>query len=80
MKTLQITSKAKAVKLQVESLFTPVNGGTLNAVKYSGGKYKPSSFPVGREVEVNDNVHAIWSESRRDGDGAYCSLYCMASK
>ena len=80
MKTLQIISKAKANKLQVQSLFTPINGGTLTAIKYDGGKYKPSSFPIGREVEVNENVHAIWSESRRDSDGAYAVLYCLTSR
>lgn len=80
MKKIQITSKAKAIKAQVESLFSPVNGGTLSAVKYCNGKYKPTSFPIGHEIEVSDSVQAIWKESRRDADGAYCVLYCMSSR
>ena len=80
MKNLKVTTKYRASKMQVESLFTPVNGGTLSQAKYSGGKYKPGSFPTGREVEVSDNIYAIWAESRRDSDGPYVSLYCLASR
>ena len=79
MKTIQIVTKSQAQRMQVESLFIPVNGRTLSKVKYCGGKYKPGSFPKGREIEVSENIHAVWSEARKDSDGAYCSMYCLTS-
>ena len=76
MKTLSITTKAKADKILVESLFKPVNGRTLNRMKYSGGKYKPGSY-IGREVEVSDNVHALYQSKGRDADGPYVRIMCI---
>lgn len=79
MKRLQITSKRKAESMLVDSLFEPVNGRTLSKEKYSSGKYKPDAFPIGREVEVSEHVHALWAEQRRDADGAYACVYCLVS-
>ena len=79
MKTIQITTKSQASSMQVESLFVPVNGRTLSKTKYCGGKYKLGAFPKGREIEVSENVHAVWSESRKDSDGSYSALYCLIS-
>lgn len=74
MRTIAITTRAKAMRMLTESLFQP--GGTLNRERYCTGKYRPGAFPVGREVEISDGSQcvAIWSESRRDRDGAYCVL------
>jgi hypothetical protein len=80
MKNIQVTTKYRASKMQVESLFTPVNGGTLSQAKYCGGNYKPGSFPTGRDVEVSGDIYAIWAESRRDSEGPYVSLYCLTSR
>jgi hypothetical protein len=79
MKTLQITTKRKAMAVMIESLFKPVNGRTLVKMKYCTGKYKPDAFPVGRELEVNDNVSAIWVEKRKDSHGPYSSLFCVTT-
>ncbi len=79
MKTIQITTKSQANRMQVDSLFVPVNGRTLSKAKYSSGKYKPGAFPKGREIEVSENIHAVWSESRKDSDGAYSALFCLTS-
>ena len=73
MKMVAIESKAKANKAQVESLFTA--GGTLVKEKYCGGKYAHSC--IGREVEVSDDVAALWTERRKDRDGPYYTLYAM---
>lgn len=78
MKTIAITTKAKANRVQVDSLFS--QGGTLSRMKYCTGKFKPGSMPVGREFQVNDDVFALWAESRKDNDGPYISLFCMAKE
>lgn len=77
MKTIQIVSKASANKILVNSLFNPVNGKTLNKMRWCTGKYKPGSFPVGKNVDVAETTHAVWSESRSDSDGPYTALFCI---
>jgi hypothetical protein len=76
MKTLKIGTKTQANKILLDSLFNPVNGKTLNRMKYCNGKYKPGSY-IGREMEVGDNVHALFTESRKDSDGSYVRLMCI---
>ena len=79
MKTIRIVTKAQANKVLVESLFKPVNGRTLNDMKYDGGKYKinPDVPYIGREVEVSDNIHALYAVRRKDADGHYVQLRCI---
>jgi len=74
MKTLQITTKRKADSLLLDSLFKPVNGHTLDKIKWCTGKYSRSL--LGEEIEVSDHVHAVWSERRKNADGPYYTLYC----
>jgi hypothetical protein len=76
MKILKIGTKTQANKILLDSLFNPVNGKTLNKMKYCNGKYKPGSF-IGREIEVGDDVHALFTESRKDSDGPYVRLMCI---
>jgi hypothetical protein len=76
MKTLKIGTKTQANKILLDSLFNPVNGKTLNKMKYCNGKYKPGSY-IGREMEVGDNVHALFTESRKDSDGSFVRLMCI---
>jgi hypothetical protein len=38
MKTLKIGTKTQANKILLDSLFNPVNGKTLNRMKYCNGK------------------------------------------
>jgi hypothetical protein len=75
MQTLKVTSKRKADRMLIESLFN--TGGTLTKIKLSGGKYKAGAFPIGREIEVGSHVKAVWSESRSDSHGKYSVLYCL---
>jgi hypothetical protein len=79
MKTLEITTSHKARKLQVESLFKPVNGATLSSGRYDMGKYKVAPY-IGRQLEVADHVHALWMERRKDSDGEYHALFCLTSR
>lgn len=77
-KTLKLTSKGKANKMLVDSLFSP--GGTLTRFKYCTGKYKPERFPIGREMEVGADIRAVWAERRKDSYGPYIVLYCLFSR
>ena len=79
MKTIRIVTKAQANKVLVESLFKPVNGRTLNDMKYDGGKYKinPDVPYIGREVEVSDNIHALYIVRRKDAAGPYVQIRCI---
>lgn len=79
MKTLKIGTKSQADKLLVASLFTPINGKTLNVGRYDMGKYKPGSY-VGRELtNCPDDVLAVYAASGRDSDGAYVKLMCVSA-
>jgi len=77
MKTIQVTNRAKANAMQVESLFNPVSGKTLSKLRYDMGKYNNSG--VGRDAEVSDDVYALWSERRSDSDGPYYAMYCLTN-
>jgi len=70
-KKLTIGTKAQADKIMVNSLFEPVNGKTLNRGKYCSGKYKAGVSFIGREIEVSDDVHALYMVQRKDADGPY---------
>jgi hypothetical protein len=74
-KTVTVISKRKANAMLVDSLFNA--GGTLTATKLCSGKYATGKFPVGREIEVSENIVAVWAENRKDSCGPYVSLYCL---
>jgi hypothetical protein len=78
-KTIQVTTKGNADRMHVDSLFNPVNGKTLVKMRFDMGKYKAAASFVGRDVEVSENVVAVWSEAKRDQDGPYRALYCLKS-
>lgn len=81
MKTIEITTKGKANRMLVDSLFKPVNGGTLVASRYDGGKYRAEASLIGRKLEnCPDDVFAVWSEIRWDIDGPYRALFCLSSR
>lgn len=73
-----IGTKAQAKRKQVESLFNPVNGGTLTAMRWDRGAYRNNLR--GREVDVPPHIHAMWTEKRRDADGEYFALFCMSAQ
>jgi len=79
-KTMKFVSIATANKILVNSLFNPVNGKSLVRMKYETAKYKPRSFKVGMEVEVLDDVHAIYASNGRDQDGAYQRIMCITER
>ena len=76
MKTMKIGTKAQADKVLVESLLKPVNGRALNRMKYSNGKYAPGSY-IGREVEVYDDVYALYQSKGCDDVGPYVHIMCI---
>lgn len=78
-KKITIVSKRKADTMLLDSLFHPVNGKTLTCTRYDMGKYKPSKF-IGREIECDEHVKAIFTQSKRDSDGPYVALYCLVSR
>lgn len=73
-KTIEITTKKRAESALIDSLFKPINGHTLVKSKWCAGKYANSG--KGREIEVTEDVQAVWGERRSDRDGAYYTLYC----
>lgn len=76
---MKIGTKAQADRLIVASLFKPVNGHTLRSMKYSCGKYKadPDTPYIGRDVEVDDSVYALYTVRGRDSDGPYVRIMCV---
>lgn len=80
MKSIEITTKGAADRMQVASLFQPVNGRTLVKGRYDRGKYRAEASLIGRTLDnCPDEVVAVWSEIRRDSDGAYRALYCLST-
>lgn len=77
MKTLKTTTKSKAERLMIDSLFTA--GRTLHKEKLCAGKYRAGSFPAGTEIEVPDSVLAVWRETKRDESGPFAALYCLSA-
>ena len=78
MAHLTVISKREAMRMQVDSLFTPVNGGTLSVEKLCTGKYNESIKT--RILDVSDDVHAVWAERRADKHGPYYTLQCLTSR
>jgi len=79
MKTIVIGTKAQADKIIVESLFKPVNGHTLRAMRYDMGKYKakPDMPYVGSMLNVADDIYAMYVARGKDSDGPYCKMMCV---
>ena len=79
MKKLTIGTKRQADAVLVDSLFRPVNGRTLSDMKFDGGKYSvtPATPYKGREVEVDDRIHALYTVRRADADGVYVQIRCV---
>lgn len=76
---MQTTTKAKADRMQTDSLFTP--GGTLHRERYDRGKYKwkgACKHYVGIEIAVRDGIVAVWPERGNDADGPYTAFYCLS--
>ena len=79
MKTIKVSASRAAADL--DSLFTG-RGTTalLPAVRLDGGKYKwlgRASAYAGREVQVPDDVLAVWMVRKADKDGPYAAAYCV---
>lgn len=80
MKLIKIGSKSAADKVLTNSLFNPVNGKTLVRRRYDSGKYKPDAEYKGREVEVHDDVHALYAVKQKDSDGPYVRIFCICEE
>ena len=79
MKTLKLTTKQKAMKQSLNTLFTGPRTATT-VTKYSSGKYTwlgSAGDYVGREVSVPDDIVALWVERRTDQHGPYAQVMCL---
>lgn len=77
---MKIVTKREADNILTTSLFKPVNGRTLNVMKFDNGKYNwtgQASDYVGRDVPDHKGVHAVYPVRRSDKHGAYCQLMCI---
>tara|TARA_R100000541_G_scaffold24896_1_gene34559 strand:- start:2538 stop:2777 length:240 start_codon:yes stop_codon:yes gene_type:complete len=76
-----VISKKQAMEILTDSLFTPVNGNSLNVAKFDSGKYewtgKAANY-VGKQVPVISGVHAVYAERRQDSNGAYAQMMCIS--
>jgi hypothetical protein len=76
-----VISKKQAMEILTDSLFTPINGNSLNVEKFDSGKYdwtgKAANY-IGKQVQDIDGVHAVYAERRKDIDGAYTQLMCIS--
>lgn len=52
----------------------------LTKIKLDGGKLDPKKRAVikQRDSPCGDHIKAIWIENRKDSDGSYLVLYCLA--
>ena len=79
MKILQITTKRRAKDQSLNTLFSGPRTAT-RIMKYCTGKYKwlgSAAAYVGRELEVGDDVLAVWVERRADKHGPYAQMMCL---
>lgn len=78
---MQIFTKRQLSSAITESLFKPIHGRTLGAMKASkldNGKYKTGSM-AGQELPEHINwVYVAWIEKKRDADGPYDQIMCYS--
>lgn len=77
---MNIISKKAAMDIQTDSLFSPVNGRTLNTAKFDNGKYEwkgSAKAYIGKECQDLRGVHAVYVERRQDSDGPYAQIMCV---
>ena len=75
-----ILSKSAKDRAIIETIFHPINGQTLVCVeseRFDCGKYRSSL--VGRPIpgHMLPHVALVWSEPRRDSEGAYYALFSI---
>lgn len=76
MKKLIITTPNQANDLFVRMR----DGGTsVKRIRYDTAQYKKQNY-VGGEVWVEDHIHAIWFEDKRDEDGKYMIAKCLSTR
>ena len=79
MKLLKIVTKAQANEEIVNNLLSPVNEKILTRQRYDYVQYDLKASFVGSEVEVRDEIMALWMEMRKDLYGPYQALFCAHS-
>ena len=77
----KILSRYQAEKAVIESLFKPDRFGTITLKersRFDTGKY--ISTVIGNPVPPHmiDKVRIVWAERRKDKDGVYYALFCVA--
>ena len=77
---MKIIKKTEADRILTNSLFNPVNGKTLNIMKFDGAKLKwhgSIKSYIGRDVPDIGGIHAVYVVRRQDSDGPYALLMCI---
>ena len=77
---MKVTKKSEADRILTDSLFNPVNGHTLNVMKFDGAKLEwhgSLKHYIGREVPHIRGIHAVYVVRRQDSDGPYAQLMCI---
>jgi hypothetical protein len=76
-----VIAKKQAMAILTDSLFTPINGNSLNIEKFDSGKYdwsgKAANY-IGKQVPDITGVHAVYAERRQDSNGAYAQMMCIS--
>lgn len=76
METMQVTTRAKAESILLDSLFNSKR--TLNRELFCSGKYRKTPTElVGMEVRALPGVRAVYAVRSKDQHGHYTSLHCI---
>lgn len=73
MKTVTVVKKSVAMAMLK-------NYPNCRIMMYDNGKYSwtgSAKHYIGREVEVADNIKAVWVERRQDSYGPYARAMCI---
>ncbi|MDO3380423.1 DUF987 family protein [Geoalkalibacter halelectricus] len=68
-KKLVVVSRSKA-----ERQFN--NNPQVERMKLDNGKYDPAGMYIGKEVEVPENILAVYPVRQKDAHGPYVRLWC----
>jgi hypothetical protein len=82
---MKTVTKSQADKILVDSLFRQT--GSLTPIKFDSGKYKWLGSQRAHmkhsqdeiERKAGKDIEAVWFERRKDSDGVYCQVMCLAN-
>ena len=78
MKKITVTTKRQADNAMLDTLFQGTRTATRKE-RYDNGRYAGKAADYyGKDVDVLDDVAAIWPETRKDKDGSYVIFWCYS--